>query len=230
MRFPDPELSDSHGLVYVGGDLNPETLESAYSQGIFPWPDESVKDQEEFIETQLPRTHHHLLWFCPPQRGVLFFDEFKIPRSVQKLFNKKPFDLTLDRSFDQVIENCAKTHGRFGGTWILPEMVEAYKELHRKGKAMSVEAWQKGELVGGLYGVLIKGVFSGESMFFKESGASKLCLVYLVRNLKSWGHRWIDIQMVTSVLHQFGGRLVPRKEFLELLKQRHKQWKKDPAG
>ena len=153
----------------------------------------------------------------------------KFQEVYRSFLTKKPFDLTLDRRFDQVIENCARIHGH-GGTWILPEMVEAYKELHRKGKAMSVEAWREGELVGGLYGVLIKGVFSGESMFFKESGASKLCLVHLVGHLKDRGYRWMDIQMVTPLFRQFGGRLISRKAFLQLLKERQKQWEENPVG
>ncbi len=140
---------------------------------------------------------------------------------------RQTFELTLNREFGKVIENCAKVPG--GGeeeTWILPEMIESYKELHRRGKALSVEAWCEGELVGGLYGVLIKGVFSGESLFFKKSEASKACLVYLVEFLKSRGHQWMDIQMVTNVTEQFGGRLIPRKTFLNLLKDRQKKWEK----
>ena len=189
------------------GDLNPESLELAYSQGIFPWPQEGFP----------------VLWFCPPQRGVLFFEEFKIPKSTRKIFKKKTFELTLNCEFGQVIENCAKAPGR-KETWILPEMTEAYKKLHQRQKAMSVESWWEGQLVGGLYGVLLKGVFSGESLFFKKSEASKLCLVYLVDHLKSLGHQWMDIQMVTPVTRQFGGRLISRKTFLNLLKDRQKQW------
>ena len=194
----------------MGGDLSSNILELAYSQGIFPWPHEGLP----------------LLWFCPPMRGVLFFKEFKIPKSTKKVLRKKTFELTLNREFGQVIENCAKvSRGDGKGTWILPEMIDAYKELHQKGKAISVEAWSEGKLTGGLYGVLVKGVFSGESLFFKKSEASKACLVYLVEFLKSRGHQWIDIQMVTSVTEQFGGRLIPRKTFLNLLRERQKQGK-----
>ena len=208
MKFPDPESTDSEGLLCVGGDLSQETLELAYSQGVFPWPQEGLP----------------LLWFCPPRRGILFFKEFKIPKSTRKIFNKKTFKLTLNHEFGQVIENCAKIPRGNGGTWISPEMIEAYKKLHSRGKAISVEAWWEGQLVGGLYGVLIKGVFSGESLFFKKSEASKLCLVYLVESLKPLGHQWMDIQMVTPVTRQFGGQLIPRKTFLNLLKDRQKQW------
>lgn len=208
MKFPNPESTDSEGLLCMGGNLDPDTLESAYSQGIFPWPHKGLP----------------LFWFCPPQRGVLFFEEFKIPKSTRSILKKKTFELTLNREFGQVIENCARiSRGDGKETWILPEMIDAYKELHHRGKAMSVEAWFEGKLVGGLYGVLVKGVFSGESLFFKKSEASKVCLVYLVEFLKSKGHRWIDIQMVTNVIEQFGGRLIPRKVFLDLLKNRKKQ-------
>lgn len=255
MKFPDPESADSRGLVCVGGDLSPETLESAYSRGIFPWPlartyessnGSAVPAREVFPQETICFEQVHgvvpahgvfpdpqqrpvgakdqLLWFCPPRRGILFFEEFKIPKSTQKLFRKKVFELTLNREFGQVIKNCAEVP-RGEGTWILPGIIEAYKELHRRQKAISVEAWCQGELVGGLYGVLMKGVFSGESMFFKKSGASKLCLVYLVEYLKSLGHRWMDIQMVTSVTRQFGGRLIPRKKFLNLIKDRQKEWR-----
>ena len=220
----------------MGGDLSPRTLESAYSQGIFPWPvaqDYELSSMDVipvwklFATTKLcgsPELKKFpLLWFCPPQRGVLFFEDFKIPKSTRRIFKKKVFELTLNRDFERVIESCAEV-SRGEGTWILPDIVEAYKKLHYRQKAVSVEAWCRGELVGGLYGVLVKGVFSGESMFFKKSEASKLCLVYLVEHLKSLGHRWIDIQMVTPVTEQFGGRLIPRKAFLNLLKARQKQW------
>ena len=256
MKFPDPELTDSRGLLCVGGDLSPGTLESAYVRGIFPWP---LSLPENFPEDQWPLslledsqgssedvgrrpgTHgsrvaqgsfeesswdvgRPTLWFCPPQRGVLFFEELKIPKSTRKALKRKTFELTLNRDFAGVIENCAEVSRGGEGTWILPEMISAYRELHRRQKAISVEAWSCGELAGGLYGVLIKGVFSGESMFFKKSEASKVCLVHLIEHLKKRGHRWIDIQMVTPVTRQFGGRLIPRKVFLDLLKKRQEKY------
>ena len=190
----------------MGGDLKLETLKLAYSQGIFPWP----------------QPGYPLLWFSPPERGVLFFRNFKIPKSTQKLIKKSEFKITMDQDFPQVIENCARVpRDAESGTWILPEMVDAYKGLHKKGMAHSVEAWRGEKLVGGLYGVLVDGVFSGESMFFKESEASKVCLVHLVDHLKENKHEWIDIQMVTPLLEQFGGEYIPRHQFLKMLKDRH---------
>lgn len=202
MKFPHPEQTDSHGLLCAGGQLSCELLIEAYSQGIFPWPQEDIP----------------LLWFCPPERGVLFFKNFHIPKSVKKIVDKNEITLTMNQDFSSVIENCSKIpRSGESDTWILPEMVEVYKELHQKGLALSVEAWRGEKLVGGLYGVLINGVFSGESMFFFESGASKLCLIHLVEHLKSQGHEWMDIQMVTPILEQFGGEYIARKKFLDML-------------
>lgn len=204
MKFPNPEHAGPDGLLMVGGDLSPESLEEAYTHGIFPWPQEGMP----------------LLWFSPPERGILFFDKVKIPKGTSKSIAKKKFQLTINKDFTQVIKNCARIpRNNETGTWILPEMIDAYVELYKKGQALSVEAWFEGKLVGGLYGVLFKGVFSGESMFFKESEASKVCLVYLIDELKKQGHSWIDIQMVTPVLEQFGGEYIPRKEYLNLLKK-----------
>lgn len=206
MKFPNPEQADAHGLLCVGGDLKPETLIEAYSHGIFPWPQKDVP----------------LLWFSPPQRGVLFFEKLKVPKTLKKQMAKKPFEITMNKDFSGVIENCARVPRNEGGCWIIPEMVEAYKRLHQMNLAFSVEAWQQGNLVGGLYGVEIQGVFSGESMFFKESGASKICLVHLANHLKAEGHQWMDIQMVTPVLKTFGGEYVSRKTYLVMLEDRHR--------
>ncbi len=205
--FPDPEQANANGLVAVGGDLSAATLEEAYTSGIFPWPQQD----------------YPLLWFSPPERGILRFQDFKIPNSTQRKIKQETFKLTMNQAFMQVIENCARIPRHHENrTWILPEMVQAYSELHRLGHGISVEAWFEDHLVGGLYGVLFKGVFSGESMFFKKSEASKVCLVHLVEELRQQGHTWIDIQMVTPLLEQFGGVYVPRSQFLKMLKQRQK--------
>ncbi len=204
--FPDPETANADGLLAMGGNLSAQTLEEAYTKGIFPWPQEGAP----------------LLWFSPPERGVLFFKNFKIPKATQKKIKQKTFKLTMNKAFLRVIENCARIpRNHETGTWIIPEMVEAYTLLHKKGHGISVEAWEGDQLVGGLYGVLFEGVFSGESMFFKKSEASKVCLVYLVEELQSQGHEWIDIQMVTPLLEQFGGEYIPRKDFLDMLGKRH---------
>ena len=138
--------------------------------------------------------------------------------------------VAFDRDFSSIIRACAKVpRDGEAGTWILPEMVAAYESLFAKGYVHCVGAWLGDELVGGLYGVFVKGVFSGESMFFKESGASKLCLVHMVEHLQSMGLEWMDIQMVTPVLESFGGEYIPRSQFLTMLKEAQKanrKWKK----
>ena len=204
MKFPNPETAHPDGLLTVGGELTTETLLSAYSQGIFPWPQEGLP----------------LLWFYPPRRGVLFFERFKVPKTTQKVIKKQEFKITHNQSFSQVIEACARIPRKSEtGTWILPEMIQAYQSLFEKGHAHSFEAWYDGELVGGLYGVLVNGLLSGESLFFRRSEASKVCLVHLVQWLKSLGHQWMDIQMVTPLLASFGGEEIERKEFLRLIKE-----------
>lgn len=186
----------------VGGDLNTESLESAYTQGIFPWPQEG----------------YPMLWFSPPERGLLFFENFKVPKTTKKALKNNEFTITFDNAFDQVIESCSRVpRSHETGTWILPEMIEAYKQLHKQGNAYSVEAWQGDELVGGLYGVNFNNIYSGESMFFKVTEASKVCLVALVEKLKTSGLKWLDIQMVTPLLEQFGGEYIARKQFLKML-------------
>lgn len=209
MKFPNPENAGPGGLLALGGDLLPETLEQAYSAGIFPWPE---KDKP-------------LLWFSPDPRGVLFFDQFKLPKSTRKALHDNRFTLTENKSFREVIESCAtRPRKHENDTWILPEMVQAYCELHRLGYGHSVEAWLGEKLVGGIYGVQFHGVFSGESMFYKTSEASKVCLAHLVQSLMQKGHQWMDIQMVTPLLAQLGAVTVPRKKYLHMLLERQKQY------
>ncbi len=209
MKFPNPESAGPAGLLALGRDLLPQTLEQAYSQGIFPWPEKGKP----------------LLWFSPDPRGVLFFDQFKLPKSTRKTMRDNRFILTENKAFREVIENCSTRPRKLENqTWILPEMVEAYVELHRLGHAQSVEAWLGDKLVGGIYGVQFRGVFSGESMFYKESEASKVCLAHLVQILSRQGHQWIDIQMVTPLLAQLGAVTVPRKKYLHMLLERQQQY------
>ena len=197
------------GVVYVGGKPRPENLLRAYRLGIFPWP-----------MADLP-----LLWHCPEERGVLFFSEIKISRALRKQAKKAAFNFTLNAAFAEVIQACANAP-RSGpqGTWITKEMQQGYTELHRQGWAHSVECWQAGKLVGGLYGVCVDGVFSGESMFYRESGASKLALLWLCRELERLGFTWMDIQMVTPVTEALGGRYLQRAEYLIMLKQRQRNF------
>ena len=203
-EFPDPSQAEEEGFLALGGDLSPSTLVEAYSRGVFPWPMES--------SGPVP-------WFSPDPRGVLFFSDFHIPKSFTKALRRSDWQVTYDRAFDQVVAECA-VQARPGqeGTWIYSFMQEAYRDLFAQGYAHSVECWQGEQLVGGLYGVLTDRYFSAESMFYKESGASKFCLVKTVELLKELGHSWMDIQMVTPVTEAFGGSYIPRSDFLNLLK------------
>jgi leucyl/phenylalanyl-tRNA--protein transferase len=199
-------------LVAVGGDLEPETLISAYRNGIFPWPHE-----KEFGKL--------IPWFSPDPRAVLFFKDLHIPRSLRKDFQKKQNDylFTFNQNFKAVIENCRtiKRRGQNFSTWITLDMVNAYLKLHELGYAHSVEVWKKEDnfLVGGLYGVLVDGVFSGESMFSLETNVSKFAILVLIEKLKSFGIEWIDLQQMSHHFEILGAKEIPRKEYIELLKK-----------
>lgn len=202
--FPHPDTASPEGLVAVGGKLTIDALTEAYSRGIFPWPHED----------------YPMLWFSPDPRGVLDFAELHIPRSLEKFIRKSAWKFEMNTAFREVMENC-RQQPRPGqdGTWIQPEMLDAYERMFRIGKALSGEVRDEaGELVGGIYGVWINGVFSGESMFFKKPNASKVALVKMVEWLISRGCTWMDIQMVTSATEQLGGKLIPRSEYLKRLK------------
>ena len=203
IQFPSVENADEHGIVWVGGKLTVENLQNAYSRGIFPWPHEGLP----------------LLWFCPEDRGVMNFSEFRVPRTIQKELRRAQFKVTFDKCFEKVIEECSKQK-RSGqrGTWITTDMKTVYTDMFRAGLAHSVECWSGEELVGGLYGVYIRGVFSGESMFHLQTAASKQCVVALVQALLKMGHSWFDIQMVTTVLEAFGGNYIDRESYLARLK------------
>ena len=203
---PDPRLAPSvQGVVCVGGELSLHTLKEAYSMGIFPWPIEN----------------YPLLWHFPEKRGVLFFSELHVPRSLARLEKKDCYHFTFNQCFTKVMQHCAKQkRSQQEGSWILPELVKAYTRFHKAGYAHSIECWnEKKELVGGLYGVYIQGVFSGESMFHTENNTSKLCLLKIIEKLQEEGHTWIDTQMVTPVLKTLGARSISKKKFLRLLKE-----------
>ena len=201
-RFPDPRSATRDGLVAVGGDLHPDTLRLAYRSGIFPWP-----------APGLP-----LLWFSPPERGVLDFADLHVPRSLERAARRNAFRLTVDGDFGAVIRGCAGTP-RPGqdGTWITPDIVEAYEHLHTLGVAHSAEAWDGGRLVGGIYGVDVDGAFAAESMFYREPNASKLALLHLVAHLGGRGLDWLDIQVMTPHMARLGARGMPRDRFLARL-------------
>lgn len=202
-RFPDPQyaLTEPDGLLAVGGDLSPARLLNAYRQGIFPW----YSDDQP------------ILWWSPNPRAVLYPNKLKVSRSLRKTLRKRPFRVTLDTAFAEVIEACSAPRDDQEGTWITAEMKQAYLNLHRLGFAHSVESWAGDELVGGLYGVSLGKVFFGESMFTRRSDASKVAFAHLNTQLKRWGFGLIDCQVHTGHLASLGAEDIPRERFLEAL-------------
>jgi leucyl/phenylalanyl-tRNA--protein transferase len=209
LRFPDVRLalSEPDGLLAIGGDLSPQRLETAYRHGVFPW----------FNHDQ------PILWWAPNPRTVLFPERLKISRSLRKTLRKRPFILTADHAFADVIEACSGPRPGQGndgpGTWITPEMKQAYRQLHIHGLAHSVECWRDGALVGGLYGIAIGRVFFGESMFSRCSDASKVAFVGLVQQLIRWDFTLIDCQIHSDHLVSLGAETLPRERFTQLLER-----------
>lgn len=201
-KFPPLWAASGEGLLAVGGDLSRGRLLTAYANGIFPWYDDDAP----------------ILWWAPPKRCILRPEEAHVPRSLRRVINSRCFSITVDSAFGSVIRSCARAR-RSGqkGTWIVPEMVDAYIDLHAAGYAHSMEAWRDGELVGGLYGVALGGGFFGESMFFTAPEASKVSFVWLAGLLRTWGFTLIDCQQVTDHLLRFGAYAVPREVFMEAL-------------
>jgi leucyl/phenylalanyl-tRNA--protein transferase len=191
------------GPVYVGGELTTANLIESYSRGIFPWP----SDPDDPME-----------WHCPNPRAVLLFDEFHVPKSLKRTAKKHPYQFTVDKAFERVVRGCAEAdRGPFNQSWIFEQVVDAYVNLHHDGFAHSVEAWEGTKLVGGLYGVSVGGVFTGESMFHLRSDASKLAVLYLVQYLSERGLNWIDIQVMTPHFERFGAVHISRTYFLRLM-------------
>jgi leucyl/phenylalanyl-tRNA--protein transferase len=203
--WPAPNPRDQWGLVALDFDLNPDRVASAYRHGIFPWP-ESTAD-------------HPIPWVCPPRRAILDFADLHVPKSLRKLHQKSThLRRTVDTSFDAVIAACAAAPRRGqAGTWIIPPMVAAYTELHRRGVVHSVELWDGNDLVAGLYGVAVAGVFCGESMFTRIDGGSKLCVLHLIEHLRARGATWIDLQQLTPHFAILGAREISRAAFLQRL-------------
>lgn len=196
-------LREPDGLLAAGGDLRPERILAAYRHGCYPWYQQGQP----------------ILWWSPDPRFVLFPDELHISRSLGKVLRRQTFEVSYDKAFDRVIDACAGPRSYADGTWITDAMRQAYLQLHRLGHAHSVEVWQAGELVGGLYGLCIGQVFFGESMFSHIDNASKTAFAHLVPDLKRWGIRLIDCQMQTRHLASFGARAIDRQAFAELLAQ-----------
>lgn len=206
--FPPVETANEDGLVAVGGDLYLDTLLEAYQRGIFPWPLSTYP-----LNANLPNT-----WFSPDPRGVLDFDQLHVSKSFLKFLKKTPYAVTFNRNFPLVIEHCAKIQRKDQpGTWITPEIIEAYTRMFLQGFAYSVEVWENEEIVAGMYGVIIGTFISGESMFTYRNNASKQGLYTLIHHLDERGIHWIDTQMVTEVVKQFGGIYIPRTALIKRL-------------
>lgn len=204
LEFPDLDEADESGLLAVGGDLSIERLKLAYSKGIFPW-----------YEDGMP-----ILWWSPDPRMVLFPDKMIISHSLKQSIRKQQFSVTIDKAFEKVIKNCAKTPRKGEkGTWITKEMKNAYIDLHKAGLAHSAEAWLDGKLVGGLYGVAIGKAYFGESMFHHVTNASKVAFYHLVEKLSAWEFKIIDAQVYTNHLESLGGEMIPRSQYIQILEK-----------
>jgi len=203
--WPSPDPADRFGLVALDADLSPARLISAYRHGIFPWPD-------SMLARAIP-------WVSPPRRAILEFAALHVPKNLRRAQRTlAALRFTTDTAFEAVIRACcAAPRPGHPGTWITPAMIEAYTELHRRGHAHSVEAWNGDTLVGGLYGVTAGGVFTGESMFHHVTDVSRLCVLQLLAHLQARGSTWIDIQQLTPHFARLGAREIPRAEFLERL-------------
>jgi leucyl/phenylalanyl-tRNA--protein transferase len=205
LEFPPVCEADEYGILAIGGDLEVESLLLAYSSGIFPWP----------------LDENYLTWFAPPERTLLFLDEVHVSRSLKKFRRKCSYRFSINTAFEEVVHCCAEmvNRGQQNGTWITGEMKEAYCDLHRAGYAHSIECFDGDELIGGMYGIAIAGMFAGESMFYRRPNASKLAFLYLIEYLQERKVPWIDCQVMTPLSKNFGARDLPRLEFMRLLDQ-----------
>lgn len=201
IEFPPYEFTTKEGIIALGGDLSCERLIHAYKNGIFPWFSEGEP----------------IVWYCPYKRMVLFPDDLKISKSMRKVMQKSEFVITENKAFEEVIYHCKYIDRKDGfGTWITDDMQQAYINLYKKGIAKSLEVWLDKELVGGLYGLEINGIFCGESMFSKVSNSSKLAFIHLVKNSN---YRIIDCQVYNDHLASLGAKEIDRELFLNILKE-----------
>lgn len=201
--FPPVTEATEDGLLAIGGDLRTERLLLAYRNGIFPW----------FNEDEPP------LWWCPHPRCVLFPEELYISKSMKQLLKRNAFTITVNRAFEEVIDQCGATRKEQEGTWITDEIMDAYTQLHRLGFAVSIEAWNNHELAGGFYGIRMGNVFFGESMFSRQSNASKYAFISYVQQLQKEGVVLIDCQVYTEHLVSMGARMIDRDLFLSIVKE-----------
>ena len=220
--FPAVEeaLRDPEGLLAVGGDLSTERLLRAYRGGIFPWYEEGQP----------------ILWWSPNPRTVLYPEHVKISRSLAKTLRNKPWSISFDQAFELTVAACAEPRAKSHGTWITREMRNAYCRLHTEGYAHSVEVWDEQEnLIGGLYGVAIGRLFSGESMFSRKPDASKVALVFLARHLQAWGYPLIDCQLSSPHLDSLGAQPISRQQYVQHLRRwcplagQASPWEVDPT-
>ena len=201
--FPDPRTAQCggphDGLVAVGGDLSVSRLLLAYRNGMFPWTDDPVT------------------WWSPDPRAIFELDRFHASGSLAHVIRKGVFEITIDRAFRQVMEGCAGPATGRESTWISARFIEAYTALHGLGHAHSVECWQNSQLVGGIYGVSIGGLFAGESMFHRANNASKVALSHLHRHLRERSFGLFDIQLLTPITRQLGATTISRETYLQKL-------------
>ena len=200
--FPHPSNADKHGIVAYGGDLNPLRILEAYKLGVFPW----------FESDQ------NLMWWSPDPRMILYTDKFKVSKSFKAFLKKSNYKVTFNKDFELVINSCANIKRiNQKGTWITEGLIKSFIDLHKMGKAISVEVWEDDDIVGGLYGLDLDDVFCGESMFSKSSNASKIALYYLTKELRKNNYRFIDCQVPSEHLKSLGGEIISRSNFLDLL-------------
>ena len=198
-QFPPVESADKNGVLAIGGDLHPSSLILAYEQGIFPWP----------ISSQIP-----LAWFSPDPRGVLDFEDLKISKRLQRYFRGLNLDIYANTDFESVIAHCAQTPRKGQeGTWITREIQKSYLHLHQTGYAYCLEGYSQGELIAGIYGVIVGGYVSGESMFGLRSNASKAIVCALMEILHQAQINWLDTQTLSSVIKGLGAKFIPRTQF-----------------
>jgi len=202
--FPSPYDANEQGILAVGGDLSVDRLLLAYRQGIFPWYEEGSP----------------ILWWSLPERFILEPSQLHLGKTVERLLRKNHFEIRYDTAFSEVIHACAQIKRKDqDGTWITPDMKQAYIHLHQAGYAHSIETYENNQLVGGVYGVSLGGAFFGESMFSFVSNASKIAFIFLCRLLKSWNFSMIDCQVYSSHMEQLGGFFVTQDDFLYRLQR-----------
>jgi leucyl/phenylalanyl-tRNA--protein transferase len=198
--FPEVTWMNPDGPVAIGGDLSAERLLAAYRHGIFPWSIQPIT------------------WWSPDPRGIIELDRFHASKSLAKVIRQQPFEITRDRAFTRVMQACATSAPGRENTWISDAFIAAYTQLHQAGHAHSVECWRAGELVGGIYGVTIGGLFAGESMFHRADNASKVAIHHLVEHLRARGFLLFDVQMVTAATEPLGAQAISRRDYLQRLK------------